>query len=514
LSMRCDPMVDYFNDRLSAARHLADDHRFEEAIVLFNCLCEEYPNRAAPIIDSANAYSRVFDYAAVARRFAQVEARSPVPADVWTAMAEIGERLRRPQWATRYFINSISTAIPSARAFGLFALYLERANQLDQAEESCDRGLNLEPGNKFCRFAKAKVLRRRKSYDQAGQVLSDLIAIADPADRILIAALFELAHVRDSQDDCSGAIDALLRAKRLSAQSPEHLAFQRRSVLSLHNHHRFLTTLNAAYFKAAQLWQPPGEHRMALLGGHPRSGTTLLEQVLDAHSNIISAEETLVFGSKVNDPFLRELTGVDASAAALNVSEQRIESLRNAYFSTMEIVLNESVGGRVLIDKNPSYTDCIPVIARVFPEASYIIAIRDPRDVVLSCFFQDLPVNDVSVHFQTLKDTAMRYANTMAMWLVCRENMDSGKWIEVQYEALVTSLPEVTRRVMAFLNLDVQPLQSTPQLHALSRRVVSPTYADVSQPVHQQAVGKWKKYERWLGEAMPILETFIAAFDY
>jgi tetratricopeptide (TPR) repeat protein len=503
---------DPFDQRLELARKLADEHRFADAIVLFGWLCEAYPNRAAAVVDSANTYARVHDYTGVMARFGQIESRPPVPTDVWIAMAGISQRLRRPQWSRRFFTNSI--AAPSAEACGRFAIYLEHGNDLDQAAEMFTRGLKIDSGNAPCQLAKARVLRRQRAFEQSAATVHVILNNPATDDRTKISALYEQAHLNDAQGDYGGAIQSLLAAKNLTSRQSDFEMFQQRAIAVERNHHRFLTTLNAGYFKAAGDWTPASPHRIALLGGHPRSGTTLLEQVLDAHSGIISAEETMVFAGTVNDPLLRDLTGPDVCTATLNTPVARIEQLRYAYFSVIEQVLDQPLAGRFLVDKNPSITDCIPVFARVFPEASFIIALRDPRDVVLSCFFQDLPANEVTVHFQTLKETAMRYANTMAMWLLCRENMDEKKWIEVRYESLVSDLPGEAQKLMSKLNLDWQPAQSHPHHHARSRPVISPTYADVAQPVHQRAVGKWKRYEPWLIEAMPILETFLDAFEY
>jgi tetratricopeptide (TPR) repeat protein len=507
-------MHDPFDQRLDLARKLTDERRFADAITLFNWLCEAYPDRAAAVLDSANAFARVFDYHGVKARFAHVESRAGNPVDVWLAMAQISERLYRPVWTERYLSNAIAAVPVSADAFGAYAAYLEQANDLDRAQDICLRGLKIDSGNVSCLLGRAKLLRRQKCPDAAMTLLHDLLKRNDIPERQRISAYYELAHLSDAAGDYPGAIDALRRAKELARQQPDFEMFRLRARVGEQRHHRFLKTLGSDYFQNAGDWTPAHPQRLALLGGHPRSGTTLLEQVLDSHAQLISAEETLVFGAVVNDPFHRELGGEDLCASSLRIPRPHLELFRAAYFGAMESVLDQPIAGRVLVDKNPSCTDCIPVFARVFPEASYIVALRDPRDVVLSCFFQDFPANEVTADFQDLKQTAMRYANTMAMWLVCRENLDEKKWIEVRYESLVNDLPGQTARVMDHLNLPVQPAQLQPEQHARSRRVHSPTYADVVQPVHQRAIGKWKNYSPWLAEAMPILETFLDAFDY
>ena len=65
----------------------------------------------------------------------------------------------------------------------------------------------------------------------------------------------------------------------------------------------------------------------------------------------------------------------------------------------MEYLLGEPIAGRMHLDKNPAYNLTIPLVLRFFPETRLIVALRDPRDVVLSCYLRYLPLNSVSVRF-------------------------------------------------------------------------------------------------------------------
>ena len=185
-----------------------------------------------------------------------------------------------------------------------------------------------------------------------------------------------------------------------------------------------------------------------------------------------------------------------------------------SYFSTMEQMLGRPLVNQLLVDKNPSATDDIPIFLRVFPECFYIIALRDPRDVVLSCFFQDLPLSVGTVRFQSLKDTAMRYANTMAMWLISRDKLDEAKWVELKYESVVNNLPAEVQRVMNKLHLHLEPAQLQPNIHAQNKTVWSPTYAEVAKPINSAGIGKWKRYEPWIAEVTPDPGTVYCAFNY
>ena len=139
--------------------------------------------------------------------------------------------------------------------------------------------------------------------------------------------------------------------------------------------------------------------RLAMLCGHPRSGTTLLEQVLDSHPDIISAEETEIFYEDVYVPLARtqpppeprpglpqefQMTVRGRTVhAGSRANSSRYGSCRENYFRMMELCLGQPIGNRLLIDKNPALTLMALGFQRIFPEIKLIVALRDPRDVCL-----------------------------------------------------------------------------------------------------------------------------------
>ncbi len=145
------------------------------------------------------------------------------------------------------------------------------------------------------------------------------------------------------------------------------------------------------------------------------------------------------------------------------------------YLRYMGDALGESIGSRMHIDKNPSIVMLIPGVLRLFPECKLIIAIRDPRDVAVSCFMRYLPLNTVSAQFLTMKGVARRNVRDMEAWLRLREIIGSP-WLEVRYEETVEDLRREARRSLDFLGVawDEQVMSYRDNLH--NRQVNSPTY--------------------------------------
>ena len=265
-------------------------------------------------------------------------------------------------------------------------------------------------------------------------------------------------------------------------------------------------------FRAAgEKFQPTG--RIAFLLGHPRSGTTLLEQVLDAHPDAVSLEETEIFIKEGLRTLFKQRSNSEMFEVLERSDDETLLRARATYFRLAESFLGRSLAGRLLIDKNPSLTPSIPAIARVFPETQFLVALRDPRDVCLSCFMQPLPLNPVSSSYLTLAGTATEYASMMEFWLAVRDKM-AASWLEVRYEDMVNDLESVARRTLGFLNLSWDDGVMAFHQHAQGKIVRSPTYADVGKPIYKSSQGRWKNYQKHLEPHLVQLESFVKAFNY
>jgi hypothetical protein len=255
--------------------------------------------------------------------------------------------------------------------------------------------------------------------------------------------------------------------------------------------------------------------RLALLGGHPRSGTTLLEQVLDSHPDVISAEETDIFHNDVYPPVTR---GFPPTTPLLSILDSppagALQQAREGYFRSTELFLGEPVGGRLLIDKNPSLTILIPFLIRVFPEMKFLVTLRDPRDVCLSIFMQSFPrLGVTNSAYLSLGNTVEEYAALMGMWTTLAPLMQNPH-LEVRYEDMVEDLESVARRVLEFLGVPWDAGVLRFDEHARQKTVRSPTYADVTKPVFKTAVGRWHNYQKYLEPHLDKLAPFAKRFGY
>jgi hypothetical protein len=233
-----------------------------------------------------------------------------------------------------------------------------------------------------------------------------------------------------------------------------------------------------------------------------------------SHDGLKSADEFDVFSQWVFAPIARKfrydtplLTLLDHVPPAVR------QQARATYWQQTEAIFDEPIGERMLLDKNPGMTIMLPVINWAFPEMKMLIAIRDPRDVVLSCFMQKVPITAIGSNWLNLTDAAEYYARVMKTWLAVRA-LTPSPWLEFRYEDVVADLEGQSRRILEFLGLPWHDKVLKFYERAREKIVRSPTYKDVTQPVYQRSIGRWRNYAQHIEPVLETLRPFLKEFGY
>jgi tetratricopeptide (TPR) repeat protein len=351
-------------------------------------------------------------------------------------------------------------------------------------------------------------------FDRCVERLEQLLE-SEAGGELKVKASYQLAKMLDRAGDYDGAMRVLVRAKANMMSARDPIVAHRRKIRG-----EFKELADAFTKSKRAEWQAAaldfGEPRkLALLGGHPRSGTTLLEQVLDAHPGVVSAEETENMHIFSFTPLLRKHFPLTRVLEIMNAcSNEELKMARESYFNAMDCCIGEPVGSRLLVDKNPSLTPLAPEFFRFFPETKFVTMIRDPRDVVVSCFMQPFfPPNAVSGNFLTLEDTAAEVGSFMSIWAEISERFEENA-CEVRYEEMVEDLEGNARKVLDFLGLEWSEKVMEYDRHASEKVVRSPTADAVTEKVHSRATNRWKNYEKYLGPAFDHLSGSLRALGY
>jgi tetratricopeptide (TPR) repeat protein len=357
----------------------------------------------------------------------------------------------------------------------LAALY-ERGHRLEEAEELIERTIRAGVDLPMVSLLRGRIQRRQNRFDEAKEEFQEVIARLPEDSEWVCQAWSELALIKDSEGDFDGACNAIEQCKRVQ-RLHEGVVLQKSEKLH------------------AQMQE-------------------LTDKFTRDDPDLVSSEERDFIGREVLDAVTSrsgKMLLIDA-LRKLNVND--IQSHRQRYFRAMDYLLGEPIRGRMHLDKNPAYNLTIPLVLRIFPEMRLIIALRDPRDVVLSCYVRYLPLNAVSVRFLDIERTANKYALDMTAWLKLRELIDVP-WCEIKYEDTVADLEAQARRALLNFEMrwDGQVLNYRQRLTS-SKQITSPSYEAVAQPIYSRAIGRWKNYEKLLAPALSILEPFVREFGY
>lgn len=273
-----------------------------------------------------------------------------------------------------------------------------------------------------------------------------------------------------------------------------------------------------AWFEQAssELWSeaPPVELRLdaprehVFLVGFPRSGTTLLENVLASHPDVVALEEKDSLGASEREYLsssggLERLARIDATEAELH---------RDLYWAAVRDFGVEPAG-KVLIDKLPLASVNLPLIAKLFPSARVLFALRDPRDVVLSCFRRRFALNPAMYELLTLKGAADYYDAVMRLSDVYREVLPLPQHV-VRYESLVEEFEQTVRAACDFLHIEWDEALFDFAAKARARGIATPSAAQVTRGLNHEGQGVWRRYREQMTPVLPIMEPWVERLGY
>jgi hypothetical protein len=502
---------------LQKARALWIANRFDAAVDLFVETAARHPQNVAALVDTARALGHRHEIKRAGEYLDRLRAIASDRSDLPFIVGQTFRMIHREELAIQCFEEYV--AGPGRRHadahFELAVLY-ERRHRVAEAEAALTRVLRLNAAYYEASLLQARLLRRRGEVAEAKARFRQLAMNSKVHVISRAQAWAAQADIADKEGNFEQAVELMARCKDIQIAHAQ--VFQRHSEIVLGNLQRFNEAVTVEDLRRWRAQQneigPPA--RVAHLTSFPRSGTTLLENVLDAHSGVISSEELAVFSRDILDSTWKEShENTPPTVAAFDrIPVAKLQSLRRRYLDAMAEALDEPIGDRVHIDKNPTHTLFIPALVRLFPESKFLIALRDPRDVIVSCYFQYLPLNPTSVSYLTWESTTRRYALDMGMWLRLRERLDASTWLEVRYEDVVQDLPGAARRALSFLNLPWEDAVLGYRERLASKTVHSPTYLDVAQPINRRPIGRWKNYARWLEPGLGTLDRFVKDFGY
>ncbi len=490
---------------LQKARALWAKQQLAEALWLFIRTVREHPDHPLALADAARAMGSLYQYKraeSLLARLTQLAEGRPA----WLHLAAQSYRLiRRPDAACRLFEQVVQTTHAPVDAHLELALLYERQGRWADARSQIDARLQRMPSDGETRLVHARLIAREGERAQAERTLRGLTCQKSLFWLTRMRAFVELSSVLEKQAAYDDAWQAMSGAKQIAREHAEPARRHRQQVVP--PLYRLAQSCSREHFQRwKQASRQRDDERATLLTGLPRSGTTLLERILDAHDEIESVDECDLFPRLIMPMLLGGQTLESLTFEQLDqMPEELLVRRRRFYTRRLRASLGSGRPQTLLIDKNPSLLPLLPFFKRAMPFSKIVVAMRDPLDLLMSCWMTFFPLNDFSVDFLDLKTAAQRLAGDLQLWLGMREQLP-GDFVECRYEDLVREPQRATTAVLDELGLKWQESQLKYHEMIVKSPVYSPSYERVMQPPDERSVGRWRNYERHLSAVLPLLE--------
>lgn len=402
--------------------------------------------------------------------------------------------------------NARRMAPSSVAPIAILAGMLEKHGQVDEAAQLLREGEALLPGDPLLRLTKAQLARRMRRDEEAVAILEKLATETLPAG-IEADVLILLGQIHDQLGRPDVAFPLICRGK----QKRQQTAVLSQDGGASYRDYLHLLGMCATPELADSLANiHDDESAPVFLIGFPRSGTTLLDQILDAHPAVQVMEERPAVNRMLSALF--EPVG-NLAERLPSLSPEEIEELKRIYYAEAGKYV-ELKAGQILVDKLPLNLSAVPIITRIFPGARFILAIRHPCDTTLSCLMQNFAVNDAMACFYTLEDTVDTYVTVMSQWQKFINTIPVN-YYRIRYEDLVADLETSCRGLLSYLGLNWDPSVLNYVEHAKSRLAINtPSYYQVTQPIYSHARYRWRRYAKEFALQLPKLQPFIDYFGY
>jgi tetratricopeptide (TPR) repeat protein len=506
---------------------LGDAGDEDEALTHFAEVLRRDPGNSQAQYNHANALRKVGRYQEALESFAKAAELASRDPQVFVGWGSALQRLDQWDEAIEKYEHAL-TLDAVGDADGVFINLgnaLCEIGQFNRARESFDRALALEPGAAEAIVGHALICDRRREFEKARDLIAPILEAREPPVSALLLYA-GLAGRLDEEDRAIAILQAALDRSDLGDDQEQRICFslgkQCDAAGRYDDAYTFYERANSLYAgdydpqakddqisEVMESFPAPALEALPVAGaardlpvfivGMPRSGTTLVEQILSSHPRAAGAGELRDIRKMV--AALPETLGCGTAFAdiAKALTGETLDRLADQYIDALRAVGPDA--DRVT-DKMPHNFEHLWFIRALFPEAPIIHCVRNPLDTCLSCFFQAF--GGRHTYSRNLRDLAhhyIGYRKVMAHW---KEALP-GPMIDVVYEEVVADPEAQSRRLIDFCGMEWDP--ACLSFHENRRFVATASYDQVRRPIYASSAGRRVHYMKYLTEFKEILEV-------
>ena len=388
----------------------------------------------------------------------------------------------------------------------LFEVF-DRSNQLKKLDDILKKSKNIFGNHPLIDFFLGLFEYKKKNYHEVIKIYENIKIDKNDFNRLAFKNNI-LAKSYDFVGDYSKAYNFFLIANKIIEDAFKGKVDKFNYIDLIEQRNQYFSKFDKK--KWQRIYNKEEINDPVFLVGFPRSGTTLLDTILRSHNSINVLEEKPILDELLDE--LKNDIGTDLSKLE-NIDEVFYSKYRNIYFSArdryVQIKKNE-----IFIDKLPLNLVHAAEINKFFPNAKFIFALRNPYDVVLSCFMQQFTPNNAMSNFFNLHDAAKLYDKVMSLWFKYLEIFDFDIYY-IKYEDLTSDFKNTTEELLKFLKLEWSDDLFEFYKKTENKRIINtPSYNQVNMPLYKNSINRWMNYKNQFIEINPILEKWSKKFNY
>jgi tetratricopeptide (TPR) repeat protein len=451
--------------------------RFEEAIEYHKSSLVIDPSSLEAHRNAAVAYRKLKFYTEALAEYRFIIEAGEVSAQNYYGVATLLRKLESPTEALVFVDKALSIDPLFVNA------HLERGNSLrllsrkDEAKQSYQTAINIDPKSARGYFGLSSVTKFERGAPEIATLL-DLVADESISLEDQSLLNFTLAHAHDHFADLDASFIYLSKGNNLRKKALEYkIETDVQLFLELKEHGHKVVSQQS-------IDQTPLEFSPIFILGMPRSGTTLTEQIISAHSDVTGCGE-LSFAAQY---------GMSIARGETEISPQSIAKFRESYIRAVSTVGPQT---KFFTDKMPHNFRLIGLLASAFPEAKIIHTQRNPAAVCWSNYYISFGASGLGYSYD-LKDVVdfyKLYQDMVDYW----NSLLTDRIYNLDYEKLTQNQEIETKRLIEYLDIGWDDACLSPEKN--ERKVLTASHSQVKKSVYKGSSQKWKRYEPYLDGA-------------
>jgi tetratricopeptide (TPR) repeat protein len=498
---------------------LQEQGRFDEAATCYRKALESAPNSAEMHCNLGGALRGLGNLDEAIAAYRQAITLNPNLAEAHNGLGSALREAGQPESAIASHQKAISIRPDFAEAYNGLGAALQIQGKLDDAVANLKQALLLKPDYAQAQVGLAAIYIDLGRFDIARSLLGKALELA-PEDPGAWAALAGLRKMGQEDSEWLDTALKLLARGSPALETPERIkllfavgkfyddtrqyelafpAYQQANALKRQREGMFnraefsrqidatISTFDADFMSRELAWASPSRLPV-LIVGMPRSGTSLIEQIIASHPAAFGAGELDFWGTHVSEN--------PAAVSLKNFEAADFADLAPAYERTLRQYSAEALR---IVDKMPGNFLLLGWIHLFFPQAGIIHAQRNPIDTCLSIYFQGF--SRMHSYKTSLEDLAFYYREYDRLMRHWRKVLPADRFLEVPYESLIENQAEWSRRIIEFIGLEWD--ERCLDFHKTERKVGTSSNWQVRQKIYHSSRARWRNYEKHLG---PLLD--------